>query len=357
MKKGIVMDMDDAFLTLLTPDGEFLRARRQEHSYAIGEEIQFSPVAIHNPVIWKLSKKDILKHKPIWAVSVAAAFLIFLGSLLPMYQDNKAYAYMSIDGSSSIELGINKKIEVVELTGYNKEGKNVISHISNWKNKDAFQIAKTILVEMQKEGQFNKNNHVIISTVITSQQEASADKKLKENLDEIKQTAEKDLLKINLIKGTENDREKARKEGLTIGKYEEGKMNSSINQPNPENQNANQPTRKEDTQKHDDQEQINNNTSSEPAIPPGQLKKEQETVPNIPAPAQNKGEIKGYTPPAETKKMPPGLEKKKQKNQSKVNFGQFKKQEYFKQWGTIGDIPEEGKNQYKHGNEGKGHKN
>ena len=45
MKKGIVMEIDDAFLTLLTPEGEFLHARRQNQPYLIGEEIHFFPIA------------------------------------------------------------------------------------------------------------------------------------------------------------------------------------------------------------------------------------------------------------------------------------------------------------------------
>jgi hypothetical protein len=41
MKKGIVMEIDESCLTLLTPEGEFLHARRQNQPYAIGEEIHF----------------------------------------------------------------------------------------------------------------------------------------------------------------------------------------------------------------------------------------------------------------------------------------------------------------------------
>jgi hypothetical protein len=41
MKQGIIMEIDDEFLTLMTPEGEFLHARRQNQPYAIGEEIHF----------------------------------------------------------------------------------------------------------------------------------------------------------------------------------------------------------------------------------------------------------------------------------------------------------------------------
>lgn len=39
------MEIHDGFLTLLTPDGEFLRARKLHNHYQIGQEIDFFPVA------------------------------------------------------------------------------------------------------------------------------------------------------------------------------------------------------------------------------------------------------------------------------------------------------------------------
>lgn len=41
MKKGVVVDLDDDFVTLLTPDGQFLKASNKEGNYELGEEISF----------------------------------------------------------------------------------------------------------------------------------------------------------------------------------------------------------------------------------------------------------------------------------------------------------------------------
>src|SRR6476469_4401346 len=105
MKKGIVMEVNDSLLTLLTPDGQFLQARKQDHPYVLGEEILFKPIS---------KKKSLFVNRFIGVkqLSIAAAVLfLFLGSLIPVYQSNKAYAYMSIDVNPSIELGINKQME------------------------------------------------------------------------------------------------------------------------------------------------------------------------------------------------------------------------------------------------------
>ncbi|MFL6563253.1 MAG: anti-sigma factor domain-containing protein, partial [Bacillus sp. (in: firmicutes)] len=147
------MEIDEVFLTLLTPEGEFLQARRQKQSYTLGEEIHFFPVGTIKTSFTFKRLKAIFSYKPVWVFM--AALVIFLGSFIPVYQNNKAYAYMSIDVNPSIELGVNKKMKVVEITGFNTEGKKVISHLKNWKKKDVSVLAQTILAEMKKEGFLN----------------------------------------------------------------------------------------------------------------------------------------------------------------------------------------------------------
>lgn len=221
MKKGIVMEIDDAFLLLLTPEGEFLRAKKQSQPYTIGEEIYFFPVGNVKTRPSLMSTKNLLKMKTVWGA--AFAIIIFLGTFIPFYQNNKAYAYMSIDVNPSIELGVNKNMQVVELKGYNPEGKKVISQINHWKNQEACDVTKTILDEMQKEGYLKDHQQVILTTVRANQKEKSAEEKLSENIKEIKETANKDHLALKVQNGTEQDREKAHKLGITTGKYQESK--------------------------------------------------------------------------------------------------------------------------------------
>lgn len=44
MKKGVILSVNKRFVTLLTPEGEFLKTKRQEREYEVGEEITFSPI-------------------------------------------------------------------------------------------------------------------------------------------------------------------------------------------------------------------------------------------------------------------------------------------------------------------------
>ncbi|HEY2419957.1 MAG TPA: anti-sigma factor domain-containing protein [Neobacillus sp.] len=325
MKKGIVMEIDGIFLTLLTPEGEFLRARRENEQHIIGEEIDFFPVKSHK-TFWPTN--SLFKVKPVWALSVAAALLIFLSSFIPMYQDNKAYAYMSIDVNPSIELGVNKKMQVVELTGFNKEGKQVISSISDWKKKDVTKLTQTILFEMKKQGFLKNKSAIIISTVYTNQQEQKADEKLQKNIEEIKETANDEKLELTVYSGTEKEMEIAHKKGMTTGKYHENNI-ESIKQ----NKNGMQTPGVKGKQEENKQAQ-----PAKQVQPPGQLKKQtdhgsvennnQQVNQNTNSQKNHWGETQ--IPPGQAKKM--GIEQSKQNNEASkkkeedYNYGQSKKQ-------------------------------
>ncbi|MFC0273536.1 anti-sigma factor domain-containing protein [Metabacillus herbersteinensis] len=43
MKRGVVVEENDDFVTLLTPDGQFLKTRNKKGEYVLGEEITFFP--------------------------------------------------------------------------------------------------------------------------------------------------------------------------------------------------------------------------------------------------------------------------------------------------------------------------
>lgn len=305
MKKGIVMEIDESFLTLLTPEGEFLHATRQNQPYAIGEEIHFFPIEMVKTSNQLNPLKNFFRMKPV--LGLMAAVVIFLGTLIPMHQNNKAYAYMSIDVNPSIELGVNKKMQVVEMTGFNQEGKKIISRMNDWEKEDVSELAKTILAEIKKDGFLKTEDHVIISTVRTNELEVKVEKKLQENIEEIKETVNKQKVKVTVLKATEKELDKAHKLGITFGKYhekeikeskeltskekakEEQKDNKAVPMspkdhiPSSQNQNQNQSQiDKGLSQKNisiDNKKKTEMNRVDGKVIPPGELKKIEENQP------------------------------------------------------------------------------
>ncbi|MEH7084871.1 anti-sigma factor domain-containing protein [Neobacillus drentensis] len=313
MKKGIIMEIEEEFLTLMTPEGEFLHTKRQNQPYAIGEEIHFFPmerVKSSNPFS---SINCIFKFKPVWAL--VAVFVIMLGSFFPMYQSNKAYAYMSIDVNPSIELGVNKKMQVIRITGFNKDGKKIVSHLTSWKKKNVSDLVQTILAEMNKEGYLSTNDHVIISTVRTEETEVKVEKELKENIEEIKASVVKQKIEPIVLNGTEEEREEALKHGTTTGKYKESKAKVVINETNS--------VKTEEQKKPADSKAIQK--EPEESIPSEPIKKQKENKA-----LQNKAFAENKRQPEKKwingKFTPPGQLKKIDENQIKQNQERPKKQ-------------------------------
>ncbi|WP_231688186.1 anti-sigma factor domain-containing protein [Bacillus sp. FJAT-18017] len=209
--------MDETFVTLLTPEGEFLKARKQKRIYSIGEEISFNPELLGLPEK-KLSIKWLASMRR--GITVAAAAVLLLASAMATnLDDNKVYAYMSIDVKPSIELGVNDKMEVIKLTAYNREGKEITSGLIDWEEKDAAKVGKEILAAIDSAGYFSDSNEVIISSVNTEEKETKAEKKLKATINEISKKAKQDSHQVKVIKATEKDLKQAWKHGQTTGIY------------------------------------------------------------------------------------------------------------------------------------------
>lgn len=318
MKKGIVMEIDESFLTLLTPEGEFLHARRQNQPYSIGEEIHFFPVEMVRTSNQLNPLKNIFRMKPV--LGFMAAVVIFLGTLIPMYQNSKAYAYMSIDVNPSIELGVNKKMQVIEMTGFNQEGKKIISRMNDWEKEDVSELAKTILAEIKKDGFLKTEDHVIISTVRTNELEVKVEKKLQENIEEIKETVNKQKVKVTVLKATEKEFEKAHELGITTGKYKDNIIQAAINRTNK--------VKTKEKSKQTGKKVVP--TRPTDTIQPGQLKKQtkNKTI-------QNKGitENKKQTEKKwlNEKSITPEQLKKIEEKQLKQNQGKQKKQNFRKE--------------------------
>src|SRR5687768_3162170 len=115
MKIGVVVEYNDDFVTLLTPDGQFLKANNKKGNYELGEEISFFPAmdereeaATRTNRSKKRSFTDYFNFRSarVGALSFLA-IIFFTISFLPFFNNDKVYAYMSIDINPSFEEGID----------------------------------------------------------------------------------------------------------------------------------------------------------------------------------------------------------------------------------------------------------
>ena len=204
------MEINRRFLTVLTPNGEFLHVRRQDQLYQVGQEINFSSK--------ELEKKVVPFSMPIKVALTACAFVLVFISIIPVYQANQVYAYMSIDVNPSIELGMNENLKIVELIPYNKDGEKIVNMLSNWKRKDIDEVTMAIMNEINKQGYTKKNHEVVVSTVFVKDQHKD-NNKLQKEIKVIEKEIAKENLNVILVEASQKDREKAKEKGITTGIY------------------------------------------------------------------------------------------------------------------------------------------
>ncbi|MEW8971055.1 MAG: anti-sigma factor domain-containing protein [Mesobacillus sp.] len=265
MRKGVILEINDLYLTLLTPEGEFLRARKLQQDYQVGEEIHFFPeTQAVKEKKFNLSFLNSFKGK---TIALAAALMLVMTALVPAYQNGQVYAYMSIDVNPSIELAVNDELKVLRMKGYNPEGVEIIGKIKDWKKEDAARVAEMILEEIEEDGFFKEKNDVVIATVHNKKAKESVDRVLEKKISEIKSSVQKEDLDLKVMEATSEEREKAKKQGITIGVYKEKQKSKPAAKPADKGQNAKPEPVKKDLPAPSVAPQ------PEKKIPPGQLKK------------------------------------------------------------------------------------
>ena len=220
------MEINKDFLTLLTPEGEFLRASNHHKHYEIGQEIDFFPVVQEERR--KLFLLDFLKSFKMKAsFAVALLFFLVFAMLMPFSNDNEVYAYMSIDANPSIELGVNSKFQVIEMTPYNENGKQIIANLHNWKKKTIHVLTSEIVREMKEQGFIHNNHSVLLAAVSEKENELELNDRWKKEMVEIKNMINSEQLELKVVEGSKEERAIAKDKGLTTGQYKENQLKAS----------------------------------------------------------------------------------------------------------------------------------
>ncbi|WP_026692263.1 anti-sigma factor domain-containing protein [Peribacillus kribbensis] len=209
MKKGIIMDIDSSFITLLTPQGEFLKANKSNREYQLGQEISFTPARF-----WKNSAALMWMRKP--AVLSAAAAILLLFTFIPFFTADKVSAYMTIDMDSSVELGLNEDLEVLNIKGLNQLGKELVEKAHSWKKEPVKKVAENLFaISSGKEG---ASREILVSTVAIDN-DSAVKKKLEKIVTEDSLEKQMPGGKVNVIQARDSDRKKAVREGVSTGLY------------------------------------------------------------------------------------------------------------------------------------------
>ncbi|QHQ58533.1 anti-sigma-I factor RsgI family protein [Bacillus velezensis] len=216
MRRGIIVEKNKKFVTLLTPDGQFLKTKNDHRTCEIGEEITFEG---ETRMGRRASFFDFLKLRPFkLGVFTMTAIILFILILLPVFSDNKAYAYMTLDINPSIEMALNSKYEVIELTPLNHDAKQVISDIGDWKSSDFKDVISNIITDCSKHGYVKESKEILISTVYENTDDNTYKKGVKKQLADMTEKY-KGTYQVQSLESDMETREKAKQEGMSTGSY------------------------------------------------------------------------------------------------------------------------------------------
>lgn len=210
-----MLEINSRFVTLLTPDGEFLKSRRVKDHYEIGEEIDFFPLNEISTAKRSFFRFD--KIRVAIASSMAAVLLFF--TVFSFYDSHQVYAYMSIDINPSLEAGVDKKLRVISLEAYNDEGKLILNSLEEWVNQPIDSVTKAIIEKSKDSGYYQEGAEIIIATVIVENEGDQLAKQFDKDVESLVQTYQKENVPITVLNSTVEDRKHAVKKGLSTGKY------------------------------------------------------------------------------------------------------------------------------------------
>ena len=230
MKKGIIMEIKRDILVMMTPEGEFLTGRKQpDQQYAIGEEIPFFPL-----------RTESAKVKPIrkWNWKVSTSLLTALVVIIALFsstvlQNNRAYAYVSVDINPSMELTLNNEKHVINIKPYNDDAKVLLKSLNDWENDEVSHVTERIFLLSEKLGYLKDNQNVLITSSFVDDSDPRSETDLLNELNQfVQKFSSEHHTNIIVKETTEKIREKASEKGMTAGSLiretEEKKTNNAV---------------------------------------------------------------------------------------------------------------------------------
>ncbi|MCP1530474.1 MULTISPECIES: anti-sigma factor domain-containing protein [Bacillus] len=218
MRRGIIVEKNKKYVTLLTPDGQFLRTKYEQQDYEIGQEVTF-------PNESRLERKkagffDLLRLRPLNAgILSIAAIIVVIFTMMPSFSSQKAYAYMTIDINPSFELKLDHNYEVIGVTPLNKDAKQVLASMKDLEKNDMTKVVQEIIDDCDKKGYVNHSKSIYISTVYENKQDHTYKTNVKSKINTISGEYQKRDYKLETVESDLETREKAQKAGISTGTY------------------------------------------------------------------------------------------------------------------------------------------
>jgi len=160
--KGIVLEVKEDEAIVLSKDGTFQVVKRKYgEPLSVGDEVEIP--AFHEHV----QNKKWFGY-PTFALMVSC-FVILLAAIgaVVMWPDNTAVAYVNFDLNPSVELSVNRSMEVLSLVGMNHEGKELVQYMTDWSHHSLHNVLVNMLITAQDQGYLRDVTNILVTTTST----------------------------------------------------------------------------------------------------------------------------------------------------------------------------------------------
>jgi len=162
--KSVVVEIRGKQAAVLSDDGHIVKVKNQ--NYVIGQVIEL---------------KKSIKGKILFpsAVAVAAVAVFTFGMVgVSAYAYNTPYSYVSLDVNPAIEFTLNRFDAVIDVTGVNDEGKEIVKELKleTMSNKKVDMVIAQTIQEIEEKGYFDGEleDGIVISTSAKDMDKADA---------------------------------------------------------------------------------------------------------------------------------------------------------------------------------------
>ncbi len=206
-KRGLVTSIKDGHCIVVNPDGGYEKIPLPSREVQVGEEVFYNRVRI---------------PAEIKSVLVAASFLLFFLTSVLLYQGsvNRVAAYITMDINPSLEISVDSKSLVIDVTCLNEEATRLVKP-GEYKGKSldytiAAIIDKSVEQKFLKPGEEN----LIVTTISPVDDKAEpVDGKALGRLVEQSATARECPVQVRVYTASGEIRKKAKNTGISSGRY------------------------------------------------------------------------------------------------------------------------------------------
>jgi hypothetical protein len=229
VNRGLILELKQDEAIVLTPDGAFRKVKRtRQDQWQIGQEIDLPIQPVRRSFVSKRGLSSIALAASVLIIFVAALYFFPLGA------DQEAIAFVSMDINPSVEIGLNKALKVVSLSGLNADGEQLVSDMGDWQYLDLSEVTFLVIQRAKEKGYLSGRQEILVVTSFINDEDETkyipdvdlAFQTLEDKLVAVTAevaaeegvTADEQVL-IHQLRASSQTREEAKQQGLSPGKY------------------------------------------------------------------------------------------------------------------------------------------